>query len=271
MNEPTFKLVLETIISISPFLVLVFLWAYIKQCAGSSFSVSNRIFTFISGKPDFHDEKIKTFNDERQDIERFNVAYKLKATSKTDIDKFINWINLHSIDLSKISGLKGHFDVEMLRVKPVGRVSYCGVILLLLSLIFGVFFLLNISASNSALLSFKADGIWIWVNEEEASEYKLLPFSKPTWVLNNELCINDKFDLDSTIQISNLNETSIKSLCEFFKLKEDLKFVQSTITKQKVLWFYTLFVTLICINLFSLLMLYCRASDAVRHIQKRIR
>jgi hypothetical protein len=248
-------------------LVVVALILYIKSSAGSSFAITSRIYKVTSGQADFHNNEISKFNKDQQDIEHFNTVFKVKAASTQEINDYITWINKHSIDTKKLASLKIYFDISKLSVECVSKWYIAFVSLVFLVLVIGSVFLLNVITSDSALISFKDnDSNWIWLNDRQARDFTL---GKSDWVIDKKICESEQFNAISLAKKSELSQTSIKSICEFFETGGGLEHIQSIIDEQKsLLNFVILFVILIVSNGFQLRLFY-RTIIARNHIQRR--
>ncbi|RJT42287.1 DUF6216 family protein [Rahnella woolbedingensis] len=260
---------LNSLVLISACLAVLF---YIQQRAGSSYSILNRLWSFMLGGKEFHSHSLTRFLRKRNDIEHFNMLFNMKAKSIDEINEFIKWMDVNNIDIKQVSQAKNWFDISALTVKrPRGWTSLCMFItmavtfyLLLLSL--------TIALKPAALLKINEGEPWIWVGKEKISNYAPnISFSSHSWhdwYLDEEKCAVVNFDYKNFSSFSHLRVETIKKVCESFQKPKDQKYIAKIIKGQNVFFFIALYPGVIFIISIITLMRRYNALSLLREVER---
>ncbi|MFQ2131564.1 DUF6216 family protein [Aeromonas hydrophila] len=239
---------IESFISIMTITVIITLLVlFVSKRAGSSFGIINKLVNFIFSSKGFHSDKINRIWQEREDIERFNALFNTRALSVDNIISFDGWIKKYSIDLKKIAGLGGGFDIKRNKIKK----SPWYVILIIggLSLFFFSItcFSFMLTISNAALIKMNNfdDVGWFWINSERAYAAQS-PFKEGVeWKITKDSC-----EKKSNEDIK-LPREFIDSICESFFEKESLDFIAELISAQNKMLVPTVMLAAFTVYIFS--------------------
>jgi len=239
---------IESFISIMTILVIITsLVIFISKRAGSSFGIINKLINFIFSSKGFHSEKINSIWQEREDIERFNALFNTRALSVNNIFAFDEWIKKYSIDLKKVAGLGGGFDIKKNKIKksPWYVISFIGGISLFLFSITCFSFMLTIS--NAALIKMnKFDDVgWFWINNERAYAAQNPFMEGLEWKITKDSC-----EKKSNEDVK-LPREFIDSICESFSEKETLDFIAELISTQNKMLIPTIMLAAFTVYIFS--------------------
>ncbi|AZZ92414.1 hypothetical protein EUZ85_17470 [Hahella sp. KA22] len=229
----------------------------------------------ITGKKGYYDDSLEIFSKEQKDIERFNTEFKFRAKSLKDISLFKHWLDVHDMDMRRFSKLRGFFDLEKRKIYKVksrlivAQIS-AGSFAYILAFVF-----LSLAMSDSALLKFKGEEQWLWLNHENASSVNiLLPFNSAArqWNITKEDCAKPSFDLKSLSATSMLSEESVSVVCESFSSSEDINRIDNVIDEQWTLGIIS-FLSLMIIFLY-LLREIVKGADALmgrKYLYRRLK
>lgn len=244
-----------------------FLAFYFHRRAGSSYGFFNRVYALLMGGGEFYDEEIGRFWKERRDIERFNALFNVGAKSKKEIVAFNNWIEKFNIDVCLVANLRGRIDLERLRVAKVKRREPLFLMPMLLLATFVFVFLLSIAFSNSALLKFKGESQWLWLNHEKAYSTRFHNLvSGGEWVITKTECEQARDDYTDLLVDFGPSKKSVKIICDSFFDDKEFAEVDRLVKKQKAFFVPAAVASLFVLILYLELMAASRAIIARRHI-----
>ena len=235
MDEATFRVVVNDVLPwfISGALfVLIAIWLRIR--AGSSYVLLHRLYALVIGGSEFHDSVITSFWNERKDIERFNALFNTRARSINEIYRFKNWIEKNDLDIRIFTRLRVGFDFEKRKVNKISRLHLTAPFVWAFFLVLVSMPLIFIGLSNFALLKFKGEGQWFWLNHYEAFPLNYNPFhaKKNEWFITAASCSTHSFDAEGVSKLTSLSVNQISAICQSFVNTEDKKRIDEIINDQ---------------------------------------
>lgn len=223
------------------FLLPIPLVAFFQMRSGSSYGLLNRLYGIVIGGNEFSDAKLKSFWEERTDVERFNALFHMQAKSLKEIHWFQQRIRKNELDIKFFTQMRGGFDFQLRKVKKrspeffYSSISALGIILILV--ILAIQTLLFIASSDGAVLKLKGEDQWMSINKNGFSSTSLfLPAEMgKEWAFNKSACTS--LGIDSLIEKTSLQKSSVERICNSFEHYESLIYFEKTIKDQKLFWY----------------------------------
>lgn len=218
------------------FLFLIFLAIYFHRRSGSSYAIMSRFYTLMTGGNSFHDDTLQEFWKRRQDIERFNALFNVKAKTILEAKKFKSWIEMNEIDVREISNANSYFDFSNMSIKRVKRREIFFDLVFLIAWFLASSFSLGLGTTDYAIVKFKSDNQWFGLNQEEAVStfFGESFFYDNDWVINKKLCDSDDLYASQQVVESELKRSEIDFICRSFvdeSLSEEVSEIKSNQSK----------------------------------------
>lgn len=232
---------IESFISILTFIFFIgCVCFYIHRRSGSSFSLVNKVVSFLYSKQDFHSNSINIIWHEREDVERFNAIFSTRAENINQINEFYHWVNKLQLDFKMLTSLGGSLNMRRRKIAKMSwlEISFTGLLTPVMAL--ASLFILLISLSNYALVkldNYKDVG-WFWINGDAAYSMQAPYESDSTrWKVYKTSC--DKGEKNERI-----SEAFNNMLCESFNSEESLIYINNLIESQKTLKYHAFLIML---------------------------
>ncbi|KEA62492.1 hypothetical protein ADIMK_3383 [Marinobacterium lacunae] len=253
MDAATFEIVADFLPGLSFILLIIFAAIWFRLRAGTSYGLLNRLYAIVIGGKEFHDSSIAEYWNERKDVERFNALFNTRAKSLKDIQHFRLWIEKHDLDSRTFTSIQRWFDFEKRKVKKLNTwqlaLPFIGTFLyVLLSSP-----LIPLATASSALLKFKDEEQWMWVNETAASSFSYNPFRNKNsdWRISPELCSQSTFDPAEVSKQVKLQPKNVQIICNAFDDPKSTNQINEFIADQRLLWIAVVMSWLFAFNSFK--------------------
>lgn len=223
-------------------IILLFIFAlYFYLKAGSSYSIMSRFWNLAIGKKEFNNIHLKELMQEREDIDKFNFVFSIKADSIEQIQRLKKRVTKQSLDIRLISRSKGYFYINTCKLKVPKAKHLAVIILLSLFFFISTIPLMQIAIKPAALIKFNDSDSWVWINYEYAEKYTpaipLMNFFEHRWKFNKDTCLTNKSSIEKLSSLSKLPTERVKSICELFKEAKKPPILNHIIKEQKFLYF----------------------------------
>jgi len=194
---------------------LLFLWVVYYFFAGSIYGPVQLFSRLFFGKREIKNEKFKKYQEERCDVEIFNITNHLRAQSITHVNQYIDWHNKTGLAIACLRRAGSYFDHEKMELKY--KPSSFKNIATMLSIFLIVIFLAIvgcIGGNNEVLASMHTSGKYFWYSEKGAHG-----FWPNSWhvTTDSNVCTSSLQNPSTTGMTIN----EVKSLCSFVS-KTDL-------------------------------------------------
>ncbi|MDO9150952.1 MAG: DUF6216 family protein [Methylotenera sp.] len=195
--------------------------------AGTIISLLERLWRLIVGKVEVTDQKLIKFNKQMRDIEQFNFVYGLKVKSIEQMHQVIEWIGENKLGFIDVISAKKWIDTHSMNIQlpPRGYIWWrfvgfllCGVLLALSSIALG---------SNSVLVQFKTSKTWFLLDQSKAQGLI------GDWILEVKQC--DGLESNKLLVTTKLTEIENQLICESFKEKSFVEYLDKTLHSQRLL------------------------------------
>lgn len=240
MDAATFEMVADILPGLLFFLLIVLAAIWFRLRAGTSYGLLNRLYAIVIGGKEFHDSNVAEYWNERKDVERFNALFNTRAKSVKDIQRFRLWIEKHDLDFRTFTSIQRWFDFEKRKIKKLNTwqlaLPFIGAFLyVLLSSP-----LIPLATASSALLKFKDEEQWMWINETAASSFSYNPFRDKSndWRISPELCSQSTFDPTELSKQVKLQPTNIQIICNSFGEPNSTSHINEVIADQRLFWIF---------------------------------
>ncbi|WP_129990482.1 DUF6216 family protein [Rahnella sp. CFA14(1/10)] len=235
---------------------------YFYLRAGSSYSMMSRLWGILIGSKGFKNNEISELMQEREDIDKFNFIFNVKATSIEQIKRLQKRVKKQNLDIKLISRSKGHFYINTCKLKVPKEKQIFGTLLLSAVLFFCTLPVLQLAIKPAAMFEFNDSSTWFWVNNQYAEKYippiPIVSSFFDYWRFDNDTCTSKNFSVEKLSATTKLTNKEITAICELFKGGKTPYVIEKAITGQKVAYFlslFPLFFSLICFRGF-IYMLY---------------
>ncbi len=232
--------------------VLIVVW-YFYLRAGSSYSMMSRVWGILIGSKGFKNSEISELMQEREDIDKFNFIFNVKATSMEQIKRLQKRVKKQNLDIKLISRSKGHFYINTCKLKVPKQEQIFGTLLLSVVLFFCTLPILQVAIKPAAMFEFNDSSTWFWVNNQYAEKYippiPIVSSFFVRWRFDKNTCTSKNFSVEELSATTNLTNKEISAICEIFKGGETPYVIEKAIKGQKVAYFlslFPLFFSLIC-------------------------
>ena len=171
---------------------------------GTSYGFVSRLYALLAGRSEYQDDTLAEFWRRNKELERFNAIFNFKAKSLEDAHKLIKWFDEYDLDHKKFARLKVWFDIEKLEIKKATRIQAVSFMFLGIALALASVPSLDLGIRNAALIKFKDESQWIWLDHDRAYN---APYSlSKDWLLTAQNCTQKTFIAESAA-----NETQLKT------------------------------------------------------------
>lgn len=240
---------IESFISILTFIFFVgCICFYIRRRSGSSFSLVNKVVSFLYSKQDFHSKTVNKIWHEREDVERFNAIFSTRAENINQINGFYLWVNKLQLDFKMLTALGGSLNMRRRKIAKMSwlEISFTGVLTPVMAL--ASLFILLISLNNFALVkldNYKDVG-WFWINNDTAYSFQA-PYEDDStkWKVYKKSCENG-------VRNERIPEAFNNMLCESFNSEESLIHINNLIESQKILKYHAFLIMFFAFYMYSL-------------------
>lgn len=170
--------------SVSTVLIVFVAISLLYLRAGSIYLPLARISRLIIGKIDINHEGIRSYLQQRQEVEVFNLASGLRAENIKDVQRFLTWHQTTGISLVRMKRAGAWFDRESLTIRKqprwfhlVGHLSWIVPTTVALAL------MITLVSRNEVLVWTKRSNQFLWY-----SEAGFHTFFDENWKLNKNSC-----------------------------------------------------------------------------------
>lgn len=224
--------------------VLIVVW-YFYLRAGSSYSMMSRLWGLVIGENGFKNNELSELMQEREDIDKFNFIFNVKATNMEQIKRLQKRVKKQNLDMKLISRSKGHFYINTCKLKVPKQKQIFGTLLLSTALFFCTLPILQVAIRPAAMFEFNDSSTWFWINNQYAEKYippiPIISSFFEYWRFDNDTCISKTFSLEKLSAATKLTNKEIEAICEVFKDGKTPYVIEKAIKGQNIAYFLCLF------------------------------
>lgn len=229
-SNPLFGKLIVPIATASGVLLVLFLF---WRRADSLHAVWEKVWRLIAGGADVQEPRLRAFMQEMRDLEKFRLVYGLSITNMADMHRFIAWVRRHRLDIAVLQKARRWVDISkpgIISRPPKSHFAWNGAWLVLSAVLVQSAILFAISP---AILKMNASGVWF----SSDGAYVRTPLGSNKLELTQCATITDK--LEKTFHFTT---HEIKALCEAYADGSLQRLATKTMTEQKTLGAFVVFV-----------------------------
>jgi len=217
-------------------LIIITIWLYFYKKSGSSYSMTDKLWSIFVGQKDFYNKKLDMFHKERHDVDKFNSVYNLNAANVAELEKFTEWVKENGHDIRKISGIKGWFSIANLNVSKPARSMTFLLLLTFFCLVLSGLFVSLCGLTPNAIVKLSKQDPWFIINHQRAKPL----FNEAAITADN--CADTSYNKGDYSRRSGITQGSVNGICQAFQDKKESMAIDKIIKNQKILFYVGLYI-----------------------------
>lgn len=251
---------------------LIIAW-YFYARAGSSYSMMSRVWSLLVGKDSFSSSQMTELMQEREDIDKFNFIFNVKASNIKQINRLLKRIKKQDLNIKLISNSKGHFYINTCKLKVPKAKNIILSLLISMVLFLCIFPLLQVAARPAAALKFHDSNTWFWVNKQYVEKYiPSIPLASlffDNWRFDKETCISENFSAEKLSATTKLTIKEINATCGMLRNGDGSQRINQVIKSQKVFYIISFIPLILAILSFREFMYMILSFDLLNALLKK--